>query len=319
MFLTVTPNPSFDKTLHVDSFERGGVERVSEFTLEAGGKGINVARALALAGSEAAAIMPASLASATEFAGALGSIDGLDLVAIDSGAPIRTNITIAEADGSTTKFNESGVVLDDTTTEQLIEETVKRAVDQGWVAVCGSHPPGFDPMFLHRLRSRLPDAALLGVDASGAALKAAVEAGVDLIKPNREELEALLETSLPTLGDVIEAAGSVRERGVASVLVSLGADGAVLVDATGATFGRTEGAVVANTVGAGDAFFAGFLSAGATGQTGLREALAWGHAAVGSPTTAFPPATDANRAAVTLSDQPDPSVRFVEAGWRGNG
>lgn len=319
MFITVTPNPSFDKTLRVDSFERGGVERVADFTLEAGGKGINVARALALAGNVAAAIMPASLTSATEFASALGSIDGLELVAIDSGSPIRTNVTVAEADGTTTKFNESGVVLDATTTEQLIEETAARAASQLWVAVCGSHPPEFDPMFLQRLRDRLPDGALLGVDASGAALHAAVEAKVDLIKPNREELEALLETPLSTLGEVIEAAGSVRERGVASVLVSLGADGAVLIDESGATFGRTSGAVVANTVGAGDAFFAGFLSAGATGQTGLREALAWGHAAVGSPTTAFPPATDENRAAVELSDQPDPSVRFVEAGWRGNG
>ncbi len=319
MFITVTPNPSFDKTLHVGSFERGGVERVSEFTLEAGGKGINVARALAQAGAEAIAVMPASLSSATEFAGALGSIDGLELVAIDSGAPIRTNITVAEADGSTTKFNEAGTVLDATATENLIAETVTRAKEAAWVAVCGSHPPDFDPSFLQRLRARLPESVALGVDASGAALAAAVSAKVDLIKPNREELEALLETSLPTLGDVIEAAGSVRERGVASVLVSLGADGAVLVDAEGATFGRTSGAVVANTVGAGDAFFAGFLSAGATGKTGLREALAWGHAAVGSPTTAFPPATDDNRSAVELSNQPDPSLRFVEAGWRRNG
>ena len=319
MFITVTPNPSFDKTLHVDSFERGGVERVSTLTIEAGGKGINVARALAQSGAEATAIMPASLTSATEFAEALGSIDGFDLVAIDSGAPIRTNITIAEADGSTTKFNESGATLDATATENLIVETAARAEDGHWVAVCGSHPPGFDPTFLQRLRDRLSDSVLLGVDASGAALAAAVEANVSLIKPNREELEALLETSLPTLGDVIDAASSVRDGGVASVLVSLGADGAVLVDGQGATFGRTTGAVVANTVGAGDAFFAGFLSAGATGQTGLSEAPAWGHAAVGSPTTAFPPATDENRAAVELSDRPDPSLRFVEAGWRGNG
>lgn len=319
MFITVTPNPSFDKTLHIDSFERGGVERVSSFTLEAGGKGINVARALAQSGAGAAAVMPASLSSATEFGQALGSIDGLELVAVDSGAPIRTNVTIAESDGTTTKFNESGTVLDETATEQLIEETAGRASEGHWVAVCGSHPPGFDPMFLQRLRDRLPKSVRLGVDASGAALAAAVDAKVDLIKPNREELEALLEQQLLTLGDVIDAATSVRERGVASVLVSLGADGAVLVDEAGATFGRTTGAVVANTVGAGDAFFAGFLSAGATGQTGLREALAWGHAAVGSPTTAFPPATDENRAAVELSDQLDTGLRFVEAGWRGNG
>ena len=91
MFITVTPNPSFDKTLHVDSFERGGVERVSTLTIEAGGKGINVARALAQSGAEATAIMPASLTSATEFAEALGSIDGFDLVAIDARQSARTS------------------------------------------------------------------------------------------------------------------------------------------------------------------------------------------------------------------------------------
>ena len=319
MFVTVTPNPSFDKTLQVDALEPGEVHRVSEFTLEAGGKGINVARALALAGAEVSAVMPASPASAAEFAHALGSIDGLDLVAVDSGAPIRTNVTVTEADGTTTKLNESGVVFDGSVTDRLLAETVSRAAEAAWVAVCGSHPPGFDPAFFERLRDQLPGSVKLGVDASGAALAAAVEAKVDLIKPNREELEALLETSLPTLGEVIDGAQTVRARGVASVLVSLGGDGAVLVDETGAVFGRTSGAVVANTVGAGDAFFSGFLSSGASGQTGLREALAWGHAAVESPTTAFPPATDDHRAAVKLNDQPDRSIRFVEAGWRGNG
>ena len=295
------------------------MERVSHFTLEAGGKGINVARALALSGAQATAVMPATLASATEFTEALGLVDNLEIVAVDSGVPIRTNITIAEGDGTTTKFNESGATLDSGVTENLIEQTVARAGESSWVAVCGSYPPGFDLGFVQMLRDRLPEETSLGVDASGAALAAAVEAGVDLIKPNREELEALLEMSLPTLGDVVEAAESVRARGVGTVLVSLGADGAVLVDESGATFGRTTGAVVANTVGAGDAFFAGFLSTGATGHTGLREALAWGHAAVGSPTTAFPPATDENREAVELSTQLDRSVRFVEAGWRGNG
>jgi len=319
MFITVTPNPSFDKTLHVDHLERGGVERVTKFTLEAGGKGINVARALARSGASAVAILPATPTSAAEFVDALGDVDNMEVVAVDSGAPIRTNITIAESDGTTTKVNESGTALELEVTARLIEDSVERAAGSSWVAVCGSHPPGFDPQFFARLREALPGSIPIAVDASGAALAAAVDAGVSLVKPNREELEVLLQTSLSTLGEVIDAAESVRAKGVGAVLVSLGADGAVLVDSTGATFGRTNGATVANTVGAGDAFLAGFLSAGATGQTGLREALAWGHAAVGSPTTAFPPATDENRSAVEMSNPLDPNLRFVESGWRGNG
>lgn len=319
MFITVTPNPSFDKTLHVDSFERGGVERVSRVTLEAGGKGINVARALARAGLPATAIMPASPSSAKEFVAALGVVEGMDVVAVDSGRAIRTNITITEAGGSTTKFNESGEALGEAVTAELITATVDASSGANWVAVCGSHPPDFDPDFLATLRAVLPKSTKLAVDASGAALEAAVRAGVDVIKPNREELEVLVQRSLLTVGEIVDAAQSVRSQGVATVVVSLGADGALLVEDSAVSFGRTTGAVVANTVGAGDAFLAGFLSAGAAGQTGLREALAWGHAAVGSPTTAFPPATEQNRSAVELTDQLDPNERLVESGWRGNG
>jgi len=318
MFITVTPNPSFDKTLHVDSFERGGVERVGHVTLEAGGKGINVARALARSGATATAIMPASPSSAREFVGALGAVDGMEVVAVDSELPIRTNITITEADGSTTKFNESGEALNTKVTEQLLERTVAAGASSDWVAICGSHPPGFDPDFIAKLRAALPDTSL-AVDASGAPLEAAVNAGVDVIKPNREELEVLVQRSLLTLGEVADAAQSIRARGVRTVVVSLGADGALLIEESGVTFGRTTGATVANTVGAGDAFLSGFLSVGGAGQTGLREALAWGHAAVGSPTTAFPPATELNRSAVELTTQLDPNERLVESGWRGNG
>lgn len=319
MFLTVTPNPSFDKTLHVKALRRGRFQRATDVSLEAGGKGINVARALALAGHEVVAVIPAELSGANEFSAVLGNIDGLELVATDSGSPIRTNITIIEPDGTTTKVNESGSELDEEATALLLEETVAFSGKSDWVVVSGSHPPGFDPQFIANLRAALPETASLAVDANGSALGHAVDAGVDLIKPNREELEMFIGSPLHTIGDVVDAAQSLRERGVGSVLVSLGADGAVLIEEDVAISGRAVNPNVANTVGTGDAFLAGFLSAGAKGHPGLGEALAWGHAAAGSPTTAFAQATDDNRTAVELSHQLDPTVRLVESSWGVNG
>ena len=151
----------------------------------------------------------------------------------------------------------------------------------------------------------------LGIDASGEPLIHAVQAGCDVIKPNHHELAALVDRTLETLGDVVDAAREVQQRGVATVVVSLGSRGALLVSEEGdLTFGYAPANEVRNTVGAGDAFFAGFLSAGGSGNKALSEALAWGRAAVSSVSTAFPPATDEDRAAVVISAEIDRTIQM---------
>ncbi len=312
MFVTVTPNPSFDKTLRLATFERGEVHRVASSSTEAGGKGVNVGRALAHGGNEVVAVIPGAPADVGAFSEALGEIEGLTLVAVD-GPSIRSNITIAEDDGTTSKLNAAGEAPSLESIETLRAEVVARAHRASWVAVCGSHPPGFDPEFVAKLRSELDATVKIAVDASGAPLAEAIEVGVDLVKPNLEELEALIGRGLPTVGDVVDAASGLCEQGVGQVLVSLGADGALLISDSGVLRGTTTGAVVRNTVGAGDAFLSGFLSGGGAGHTGLREALAWGHAAVASPTTEFPPATDANRGAVDITDLIDLASPLAES------
>ena len=145
----------------------------------------------------------------------------------------------------------------------------------------------------------------MAIDASGDALGAAVDGNVALIKPNRDELAGVVGRELPTLGAVADAAIEVRDGGVSGVVVSLGSSGALLADESGLMHGTAPTDVVKNTVGAGDAFMAGFLYGGGAGPDALREALSWGRAAVQSATTSFPPATDADRASVTLSTDLD--------------
>src|SRR5207249_8711914 len=100
-------------------------------------------------------------------------------------------------------------------------------------------------------------------------LMEAIPTGPDLVKPNQEELAEAAGYEIHTLGDVVRAANVLRERGAATVLASLGADGAVLVDATGAYHGEARVDAVRGTVGAGDATLAGFLAAGGSGPEAL--------------------------------------------------
>lgn len=293
------------------SVELGEVNRASAVTVEAGGKGINVARALARAGQQAAAVYPAGAADGDQLAALLPQVDEFSAVPVDVGRPIRINLTVIDTDGRTTKLNESGDPLDEAGQAALGASLVEHGTNAGWVAVSGSLPPGVDVDFASRLLGQLGPSTRGAVDASGAPLTHIASAGCDLIKPNHHELEELVGATLPTLGDVVDAAADVQRGGVGAVLVSLGGDGALLVEGDMIAFGTSPTPAIGNTVGAGDGFLAGFLSAGGSGITSLGEALAWGRAAVRSPSTAFPPADDADRSAVLVTTDIDRSLRLT--------
>lgn len=284
MIVTVTPNPSIDRTLHIPRLPRGEVTRVTELTAEAGGKGVNVARDLALHGLEAIAVTPLSSASAIEFAGLLAGAATLEVVPVDG--PVRINVSLVEPDGTVTKVNEPGPVLTESEVESLLDHVALLARKADWVAGCGSLPRGVPGELYARLAERVGRGVSVVVDADGPALRAAAHAGVAMLKPNRSELEGLVERALPTLGDVMEAAHDVLGWGIGALLVSLGADGALYVDRGTARHAEAHIDDLQNTVGAGDALLAGFLAGGGT-SADLRTAVAWSVAACRSPGTSM--------------------------------
>jgi len=141
------------------------------------------------------------------------------------------------------------------------------------------------------------------VDTSGPAFEAVLSAGPALVKPNRDELAEVTGQQLLTISDVVEAAWRLRDLGARTVLASLGAQGAVLVDDDGAVHGWTPQVPPLSSVGAGDAMLAGFLAAGGAGPEALIEGLAWGAAAVLQPGSGMPSPTDIHREAVQLEPQ----------------
>jgi 1-phosphofructokinase len=121
-----------------------------------------------------------------------------------------------------------------------------------------------------------------------------------LIKPNREELAEVVGRPVHTLGDALAGAAELHASGVGVVLTSLGADGAILVDASGAYHGEAAVEVPRGAVGAGDALLAGFIAGGGAGPQALAEALAWGAAAASLPGSRMPTPADLRRSAVVI-------------------
>jgi 1-phosphofructokinase len=286
MIVTVTPNPSIDRTLQIPPLARGELIRALAASAEAGGKGVNVSRVLAVQGQPTVAIAPLSTASASVFLSLVGGATPIESVSIRG--DIRMNISLVEADGTVTKVNEPGPTLAPAEVAALLDRAIAAAGSASWVVGSGSLPPGAPPDFYRQLAHGLPDGVRMAVDADGEALRACLGEHLALIKPNHRELETLVGRQLPTLGEVIEAAADIVEAGAACVLVSLGADGAVVVDPSGAIHAEARIDDVRNTVGAGDALLAGFLAAGGR-RDDLGSAVAWSVAACRSPGTRVRP------------------------------
>ena len=155
--------------------------------------------------------------------------------------------------------------------------------------------------------------AKVAVDTSGAALERVLAVAPDLLKPNERELSDVTGMTPVTLGDVVLAANELRAKGVATVVVSLGPEGAILVGEDEPVHATSDVIVPRSTVGAGDALLAGFLAAGGSGDAALEEGVAWGAAACALPGTAVPGPNDLRRDLVRSAPvDPDRPVRSRE-------
>lgn len=310
MIVTVTPNPSLDRAVELPHLLRGEVHRATAVRLDPGGKGVNVARALTAAGLDTIAVLPSGRAPGGRLTELLG-LHGVRAATVSIDGATRTNITLVEPDGTTTKINEPGPVLTAAETAELADTVVGLAGGADWVVTCGSLPAGMATGFhadvVRRVTTRV------AVDASGPALHAACAAGPDLIKPNHEELAELVDRPLHSLGDVLDAARELRRSGVGAVLVSLGAGGALLVEAGGEYHAVSGPVAVRSTVGAGDATLAGFLAAGGAGPDALRQAVAYGAAACRLPGSAMPGPHEIDLHDVRVVGTPDETLHLTGA------
>ncbi|RLV55187.1 1-phosphofructokinase family hexose kinase [Aeromicrobium phragmitis] len=298
MIVTLTPNPSIDRTVQLSSpLERGGVVRSVTTRDEAGGKGINVAQVVRNGGEQALAVLPGD--DDDPLVQRLRN-SGLPHLAVPLGAPLRVNLTLAEDDGTTTKINAPGPALAAPVIERLEALLAEQSATASWAALCGSLPPGVPDDWYGRTAERLE--APVALDTSGAALSAAVDRAperIALIKPNSDELGELMSIA-PTEfeGDpkvAGERARPLLERGIGAILLTLGARGALLISTEAVWEAQAPRITARSTVGAGDSSLAGFLLGSLRGEDPagcLALAVAYGSAAASLPGSRMPAPAD---------------------------
>lgn len=302
MIVTLTANPSVDRTIEVAALRPGTVIRAGASRVDAGGKGVNVARALVAHGCKAKAVLPSGGAEGAQLEALLAD-SGPDLVTVRIAGSIRANVTVVEADGTTTKLNEPGPRLSGAELDALAASLIEAAAPASWVVLCGSLSPGAPVDWYAGLTRRLRGTGpRVAIDTSGPPLAMAIAAHPDLIKPNREELAEIAGRSIDTIADVVGAALTLTASGVHTVLTSLGPVGAVLVRQDAAWHSTAAALEPRSTVGAGDAMLAGYLAAGADGPGALAEAVAWGSAAAALPGSRMPGPGDITHAGIRITD-----------------
>ena len=277
--LCVTPNVALDRTMVVPDFSIGHISRIDKAIAVPGGKGLNVLRAVEILGGNSLAM------------GLLGGHTGRMVAAMvaESGyeaewtfyeGETRTCTIIARPDGNSTVINESGHIAPSDWTalaEDICQVASRDKVSA--VCLCGSLPLGAPEDAPVGLIGRLNDMrARVWVDSSKTTLENAIRAKPYAIKVNREEIAAAMGIHIESTNDVISEARRLIEYGIGVVVISLGADGAMLVTEGLIVKGRPPVIQPVDPVASGDCLHAGIVTALARGDD-LTEALRCGVAA----------------------------------------
>ena len=255
MIVTVTCNPALDLAVRLDGLQLGELNRTAGATLVAGGKGINVSRVLGELGERNKALGFVAGSNGVMLESALEQMGVVtEFIRLPEG---QTRINVKLYGEQETELNAPGPAVSHQQLEGLLGD-LSHLQAEDLLCLCGSLPPGMDVDSYARMLKAAGVRAI--VDTTGEALLCALEENPWLVKPNRDELAALVGRELPTLTDVIEAAQWLREKGAQNVLVSLGRDGALLCTEDKCWYQPAPDGKVVGTVGAGDSLVAGFAA-----------------------------------------------------------
>ncbi|GAA4479948.1 1-phosphofructokinase [Gluconacetobacter asukensis] len=259
---TVTFNPAIDQTITVDHLVPGEVHRARAVRQNAGGKGVNVASCLADWGIDVTAFGLLGRENAALFEALCAQKKIADRFLRIPGAT-RVNMKIVD-DRNTTDINMDGAPVDAATAERQVGIVEAFAGDDSLIVLSGSLPPGCPPDLYAGLVARLRGkGARVLLDTSGTPLTLALQGDTlpNIIKPNLRELADWAGEPVETTDDALRIGARLIARGVELVVVSMGADGALFLQDTGAITARLRARTVTSTVGAGDAMVAGLVAA----------------------------------------------------------
>ena len=301
MIYTVTFNPSIDYVMFVDDFKIDGLNRAQDTNKFAGGKGINVSRVLKTLGVDSTAL------------GFAGGFPGDFIAQTLKDSDIHTNFVQVEEDtrinvklktGQETEVNAQGPNVTEAQFQSLLNQ-IKETSDKDTVIVAGSVPKSIpSDAYAQIAKITKQTGAQLVVDAEKDLVETVLEYQPLFIKPNKDELEVMFNTSVKSDEDVIKYAKQILDKGAQSVIVSLGGDGAIYVDRQQSIKAVNPKGKVINTVGSGDSTVAGMVAGLATGlsvQDAFKQAVASGTATAFDADLATKEAIENIKSQVTIS------------------
>ena len=281
MIYTVTLNPSIDYIIETDKFKIGEVNRANKEELYPGGKGINVS------------LMLNELQAENTALGFLGGFIGeyientlaskgvnTEFIKLEEGFS-RINLKIKNE--VETEINGKGPHISEDNL-QLLYKKIEKLKDEDILVLCGSIPKSLSNTLYQDIISMVAKKNVkVIVDATSNLLLNTLKYNPFLIKPNIHELEEIFDTKIDCIDSTIFYATKLKDMGAENVLISMGKDGALLIDSKGKIYlSNAPYGDVVNTVGSGDSMVAGFIS-GYLKTKDYKEALKLG-ASCGSAT-----------------------------------
>jgi len=301
MIYTYTLAPAYDSFATAASLELGHENLITGKETFAGGKGINVSRAIDAYGADSEALVLIGKDNCADYERALEGFR-FKTHSVKVMGTIRDNLTICH-DGTETRICTEGFEVREQSLYEL-ESLVRLSADDT-VIVSGRMPAGLSHdvqiEFLRRIRR---SGAKLIVDSKSFTLRELALMGVWMVKPNREEISAEIGTWFGDIVDVDSYVDAIRAIGIPNVLVSLDSEGAVLITEDNVYIETAPMITPISTVGAGDSMVAGFALASEQGMGpgyALKLAVAFGSAACLMPGVLAPRKEDIDRLLVQIS------------------
>lgn len=272
MITTVTLNVAVDKAYVIGEFQKGEVMRVKQCTNTAGGKGLNVAKVVKLCGENVLA---------TGFVGGhsgayveqLLEEQKVDSAFVHISGETRCCINVLAEDGSSTEFLEPGAPVSQEEVEHFLEEFDGIIDRSDVITISGSVPKGVDTaIYASMVRKIKEKGKKVILDTSGQLLEEGIKAAPTMIKPNSDEISALLGVSISNRQELIENGKKLQEKGIEYVVISLGGDGALVITKDAVYHGKPPKITPVNTVGCGDSMVAAF-AVGLARNASIEECL----------------------------------------------
>ena len=280
-------NTSIDKAYFMDhEVQNGTVMRVSRCRNSAGGKGLNVARAVKLCGEK---VQATGLAGGFngKYLESLLEKDEVQYQFLHIAGETRCCINILDECYGSTEYLEPGCEVAAEEEDRFLQRFPEIIQKSKIITISGSVPRGISKNIYAKMISKAKEMGKKVIlDTSGELLKEGIKAKPTVVKPNQDEIELLYEVEIHTIEDVIKYARKIYEQGIPYVVISLGGEGALMVCEEGVFQGKPPKLEVVNTVGCGDSMVGGLavaLERNYTSQEALKFAVAVASANALSP------------------------------------